>query len=240
MSIDNLTEKLGKLCISVEKLEEKTSSHKTLLLDHVEKRDEARMNLKDDSQSEMRLITEKMDKINVANLSMPKLSTPFSRIRSPVNAKEEIENPFIKDLSHQDNNQVVMKEAPQLNAWPTFTGEREYDHKSFIKPIDMLKEAYAIPDELISARLHSLFEKSAKRWYYGISKTDGKNTCYWWKQEIITNWPNDAWRYKIENAFENYFFDPDKGKPLIWFLKQVERLNAVYPKMSKKITHENT
>ncbi|MBW0567556.1 hypothetical protein O181_107271 [Austropuccinia psidii MF-1] len=130
-----------------------------------------------------------------------------------------------------------MKEAPQLKEWPTFTGEGEYDHMSFIKTIDMLQEDYAIPDELITARLHSLFEKSAKRWYYGIRQTNGKNTWSWWKQEIITKWANDAWRYKIENAFENSFFDPDKDKPLTWFLKQVERLNALYPEMSQKMVH---
>ncbi|MBW0516328.1 hypothetical protein O181_056043 [Austropuccinia psidii MF-1] len=234
MSIDNLTEKLNKLSISVERFEEKTSSNQKLLLDHVEKSDEARMNLKDDIQSEIRLITEKMDKINEANLNMPKLSTPFSHIRSPVKPKEELKNPFITDLSHQDNNQVLMKEAPQLKEWPTFTGEGEYDHMSFIKTIDMLQEDYAIPDELITARLHSLFEKSAKIWYYGIIQTNGKNTWSWWKQEIITKWANDALRYKIENACENCFFDPEKDKPLTWFLKQVERLNALYQKFHKK------
>ncbi|MBW0578131.1 hypothetical protein O181_117846, partial [Austropuccinia psidii MF-1] len=57
----------------------------------------------------------------------------------------------------------------------------------------MLKEDYAIQDELITSRLHSLFEKSAKRWYYGIRQTNGKNTSSWWKQEIITKWANDAW-----------------------------------------------
>ncbi|MBW0569620.1 hypothetical protein O181_109335 [Austropuccinia psidii MF-1] len=172
VSIENLTEKLNNLSISVEKFEEKNSSHQKLLLDHVEKRDEARMHLKDDIQSEIRLITEKMDKINEANANMPKLSTPFSNIRSPVKPKEELKNPSITDLSHQDNNQVLMKEAPQLKEWPAFTGECEYDHMSFIKTIDMLQEDYAILDELITARLHSLFEKSAKRWYYGIRKTN--------------------------------------------------------------------
>ncbi|MBW0574865.1 hypothetical protein O181_114580 [Austropuccinia psidii MF-1] len=168
---------------------------------------------------------------------MPKLSTPFSHIRSPFKPKEEIKNPFITDLSHQDIIQVLMKEAPQLKEWPTLTGEGEYDHMSFIKTIDMLQEDYAIPDELITARLHSLFEKYAKRWYYVIRQTNGKNTWSWWKQEIITKWENDAWRYKIENAFENSFFDPDKDKYLTWFLKQFEILNALYPEMSQKMVH---
>ncbi|MBW0562380.1 hypothetical protein O181_102095 [Austropuccinia psidii MF-1] len=152
------------------------------------------MNLKDEIQSEIRLVTEKVDKINEASLNIPKLSTPFSHIRSPVKPKEEINNPFITDLSNQQNYQVLMKEEPQLKEWPTFTGEGEYDHMSFIRTIDMLQEDYAIPDKLITARLHSLFEKSANRWYNGLKQTNGKNTWSWWKNEIITKLENDSWR----------------------------------------------
>ncbi|MBW0519912.1 hypothetical protein O181_059627 [Austropuccinia psidii MF-1] len=101
----------------------------------------------------------------------------------------------------------------------------------------MLQEDYAIPGELITAILHSLFEKSSKRWYYGIRQTNSKNTWSWWKNEIITKWENDAWRYKIENGFETSFFDPDKDKTLTWFLKKVERLNALYPEMSQRMVH---
>ncbi|MBW0467812.1 hypothetical protein O181_007527 [Austropuccinia psidii MF-1] len=176
-----------------------------------------------------------MDKNSDASLNIPKLSTPFSAIRSPVKPKEEIKNPFMTDLIHQDNNQVLMKEAPQLKEWPTFTGEGEYEHISFIKTIDMLQEDYAIPDELITARVHSPFEKSSKRWYFGIRKTNGKNTCSWWKQEIITKWANDSWSYKIEDSFENSFFDPDKYKNLTSFLKQLARLTALYPEMSQNM-----
>ncbi|MBW0575081.1 hypothetical protein O181_114796 [Austropuccinia psidii MF-1] len=86
------------------------------------------------------------------NSNMPKLSTPFSHIRSPVKPKEEITNPFITELSHQENDQALMKEAPQLKEWPTFTGEGEYDHMSLMKTIDMLQEDYAIPDKLITSR----------------------------------------------------------------------------------------
>ncbi|MBW0464653.1 hypothetical protein O181_004368 [Austropuccinia psidii MF-1] len=195
------------------------------------------MHLKDDIQSEIRLISEKMDKINETTSNSPKLSTPFSHIRSLVKTKEELSNIFITDLSHQDNNQVLMKEAPQLKEWPILTGEGEYDHMSSIKTIDMLQEYYSMPDELITSRLHSLFEKYAKRCYYGIRQKNGKNTWCWWKQEIITKWDIDAWRHKIENAFENSFFDPDKDKPLTWFLKQVEILIALYPEMSQKMVH---
>ena len=49
---------------------------------------------------------------------------------------------------------------------------------------------------------------------------------------MITKWRNDSWRYKIENAFENALFDPDIDKHLTLFLKQAERLNALYPEIS--------
>ncbi|MBW0584690.1 hypothetical protein O181_124405 [Austropuccinia psidii MF-1] len=213
----------------------KTSSHQKLLLDHVEKSDEERMNMKDDIQSEMRLINEEMNKISEDNLNIAELSTPFSHLRSAVKPKLEITNPFMTDLSHQEKNQVLIKEEAQAKEWPTFTGEGEYDHISLIKTIEILQEYYVIPDELITARLHSLFEKSSKRWYYSIRQTIGKNTWSWWKQEIITKWANDSWRYRMENACENSFFHPDKDKPLTWFLKQVEILNALYPEMSQKM-----
>ncbi|MBW0540362.1 hypothetical protein O181_080077 [Austropuccinia psidii MF-1] len=94
---------------------------------------------------------------------MPNLSTPFSHIRSTVKLKEEITNPLITDLSHQDNNQVLIKEESQLKELPKFKGEGEYENMSFIKTIDMLQEDYAIPDELITEILQSTFKKSAKR-----------------------------------------------------------------------------
>ncbi|MBW0523472.1 hypothetical protein O181_063187 [Austropuccinia psidii MF-1] len=64
----------------------------------------------------------------------------------------------------------------------------------------MLQVDYGIPDELITDRSHSLFEKSAKRWYYGIRQTYCKNTWSWWKQEIINKWANDAWRNVTKNG----------------------------------------
>ncbi|MBW0504058.1 hypothetical protein O181_043773 [Austropuccinia psidii MF-1] len=105
---------------------------------------------------------------------MPKLSTTFYHIRGPVKPKEEIKNAFITDLSHQEKNKVLIKEEPQLKEWPTFTGEGEYDHMSFIHKIKMFEEDYSIPDELITEICNSLFEKSEKRWYHGIRQKRAK------------------------------------------------------------------
>ncbi|MBW0549613.1 hypothetical protein O181_089328 [Austropuccinia psidii MF-1] len=106
------------------------------------------MNLKEEIKME------KMDNIAEANLNIPKPTTKFSHLRIPVNPKVEITNDFMEELSQNYNNQILIKEAPALNEWPTFTGEGEYDHMSFIKTIDILKEDYAIPDQLIAEILH--------------------------------------------------------------------------------------
>ncbi|MBW0578084.1 hypothetical protein O181_117799, partial [Austropuccinia psidii MF-1] len=58
------------------------------------------------------------------------------------------------------------KEIPRLEEWPTLSGEGEYNHMAFMKTIHMLKEDFNIPDEYITARLHSFFTKSANKWYY--------------------------------------------------------------------------
>ncbi|MBW0514279.1 hypothetical protein O181_053994 [Austropuccinia psidii MF-1] len=74
-----------------------------------------------------------MDKINEANFNIAKLSTPFSHIRRPVKPKEKISS-FITELIHRDNNQVLMKEAPQLKEWPPFTGEEHALRRRSIEP----------------------------------------------------------------------------------------------------------
>ncbi|MBW0463581.1 hypothetical protein O181_003296 [Austropuccinia psidii MF-1] len=128
------------------------------------------MNLKYDIQTEIILITEKMDNINKANLNIPNLSTPFSHIRSPVKPKVETKHNLMEELSQHDNNHLLIEEAPQLKAWSAFTGEGKDNNVSFIKIIHILKEDYAIPDELIMAKLHSLSERSENKWYYFIRK----------------------------------------------------------------------
>ncbi|MBW0495355.1 hypothetical protein O181_035070 [Austropuccinia psidii MF-1] len=54
----------------------------------------------------------------------------------------------------------------------------------------------------------------------------------WWKSELITKCANNAWRFKVENAFKSAIFNSEKDKPLTWFLKQKDRLSALHPDIS--------
>ncbi|MBW0557426.1 hypothetical protein O181_097141 [Austropuccinia psidii MF-1] len=102
----------------------------------------------------------------------------------------------------------------------------------------MFKEDFNIPDEYISARLHSLFTKSAKKWYYKMRQDRGKHSWLWWKEKIILKWENDSWRFKMENSFEEAIFNIERYRPISWILKQKDRLTALHPDMSETMVHK--
>ncbi|MBW0525787.1 hypothetical protein O181_065502 [Austropuccinia psidii MF-1] len=96
----------------------------------------------------------------------------------------------------------------------------------------MFQEDSHIPDEIIVGKLHSLFTRTAKKWYYKTRIDHGKHDWSWWKFEMITKWAKNSWRFQIENAFESAIFNSEKDKPLTWFFKQKDRLSALNPDIS--------
>ncbi|MBW0515633.1 hypothetical protein O181_055348 [Austropuccinia psidii MF-1] len=121
-------------------------------------------------------------------------------------------------------NFISAKDIPKLEQWPTFSGEGEYNHIELIRSIDMLKEDFHIPDEIIVGKLHSLFTRTAKIWYYKMRQDHEKHDWSWWKTEMITKWANNSWSFKMGNAFESAIFNSEKDKPLTWFFKQKDTI----------------
>ncbi|MBW0551220.1 hypothetical protein O181_090935, partial [Austropuccinia psidii MF-1] len=129
--------------------------------------------------------------------------------------------------------QALLKEVPKLKEWPHLSGEGEYDHMEFIRGIDMIKEDFELPDIWLTASFNTLFTKSAHRWYIKLRQAHGHQNWTWWKTQIIKKWANDAWRLKVETAFESAKFNADKNKALPWFFQQKDRLTALYPDMAE-------
>ncbi|MBW0489708.1 hypothetical protein O181_029423 [Austropuccinia psidii MF-1] len=102
--------------------------------------------------------------------------------------------------------QALLKEVPKLKELPCFSGVGEHDHMEFIR---------------------------AHRWYIKLRQAHGHQSRTWWKTQIINKWANDAWRFKVEMAFESSKFNADKDKALPWFCQQKDRLTALYPDMSE-------
>ncbi|MBW0587456.1 hypothetical protein O181_127171 [Austropuccinia psidii MF-1] len=107
----------------------------------------------------------------------------------------------------------------------------------FIRGIDMIQEDFELPDRLVTARLKTLFTRSAPRWYIKLRQAHGNQSWTWWKTQIINKWANDAWRFEVETGFESAKFNPDKDKALPWFCQQKDRLTVLYPDMSEFMIH---
>ncbi|MBW0586453.1 hypothetical protein O181_126168 [Austropuccinia psidii MF-1] len=137
---------------------------------------------------------------------MPRYSKPFTE--ENLSVKESL-TPFL------GKNVFSEKDIPKLEEWPTFSGEVEYNHIKFIRTIDMLQENLHIPDEIVVGKLHSLFTRTAKKWYYKMRTDHGKHDWSWWKSGMITKWASNSWRFKMENAFESAIFNSEKDKPLL-------------------------
>ncbi|MBW0548040.1 hypothetical protein O181_087755 [Austropuccinia psidii MF-1] len=84
---------------------------------------------------------------------------------------------------------ALLKGVLKLKEWPQFSGEGEYDHMEFIRGIDMFEEDFELPDRLLSARLNTLFTRSAHRCYIKLRQANGKQSWTWWKTQIIKNGP---------------------------------------------------
>ncbi|MBW0553124.1 hypothetical protein O181_092839 [Austropuccinia psidii MF-1] len=154
---------------------------------------------------------------------MPRHSTPLTEEKLSVKGSL---TPFLGE------NVISAKDIPKLEEWPTFSGEGEYNHIEFIRIIDMLQDDFHIPDEIIVGKLHSLFTRNVKKWYYKMRQDHGKQDWSWWKSEMITKWAINSWRFKMDNSFESAIFNSEKDKPLTWFLKQKDRLSALHKDMS--------
>ncbi|MBW0505040.1 hypothetical protein O181_044755 [Austropuccinia psidii MF-1] len=118
-----------------------------------------------------------------------------------------------------------------------FSGEGIYDHIKLIRGIEMIKEYFELPKRLVTARFHTLFTRSAHRWYIKLRQAHGHKIWTWWKTQIINKWANNACRFKVETAFESAKFNADKDKALTWFCQQKNRLTALYPDMSEFMIH---
>ncbi|MBW0586743.1 hypothetical protein O181_126458 [Austropuccinia psidii MF-1] len=198
-------------------------------------------------RNSQRCSNSKMNDIEQILNTLPRMSTPLNQ-----NEGKRIPNPQVLDpdnsqlkneLSTSFHNlelsigQAVLKEVTKLKEWPHFSGEQEYDHMEFIRGIDMIKEDFELPDRLVTARFNTLFTRSAHRWYIKLRQAHGHQSWTWWKTQIINKWANDAWRFKVETAFESAKFNADKDKALPWFCQQKDRLTALYPDMSEFMIH---
>ncbi|MBW0535418.1 hypothetical protein O181_075133 [Austropuccinia psidii MF-1] len=103
---------------------------------------------------------------------MPRNSIPLTEEKLSVKGSL---TPFLGETA------ISAKDIPKLEERKTFPGEGEYNHIEFIRRIDILQEDSHMPDEIIVGKLHSLFTRTARKWYYKVSQDHGKHDWPWWK-----------------------------------------------------------
>ncbi|MBW0549222.1 hypothetical protein O181_088937 [Austropuccinia psidii MF-1] len=167
----DLVKLLKELRIQVQNLANSTGHNAALFQEQLEKSHKARIDLKEDIQSSSNNLSLKND--------LQRQSTPILD-KNVLNLNIDLHHKISSDVEVE--TACNFKDIPRLEEWPTFSGEGEYNHMEFMKTIDIFKEDFNIPDEYISARLHSLFTKSAKKWSYKMRQDHGKHSWPWWKE----------------------------------------------------------
>ncbi|MBW0590570.1 hypothetical protein O181_130285 [Austropuccinia psidii MF-1] len=147
LSILNINDELRILKDHVLEITKNTNQFAT----HLAKSDSERQKLKNEIIANVEQIHRNYEP------HIPRHSTPFTEEKLSVT---EILTPLLGE------NVISSKDIPKLEEWPKFSGEGEYSHIEFIRAIYMLQEDFHIPDEIIVGKLHFLFTKTAKKWYY--------------------------------------------------------------------------
>ncbi|MBW0555943.1 hypothetical protein O181_095658 [Austropuccinia psidii MF-1] len=215
-------------------------NHKTNVINSIQ-------SLQHEFRNSQRCNITKMNDIKQLLHTLPRMSTPLNqnegtRITNPQVLEAEnshLKNEFSTSFHNLEPSilQALLKEVPNLQHWPYFSGEGEYYHVELIRGIDMIKEDLELPERLVTGRFNTLFTRSAHRWYIKLRQEHGHQSLTWWKTQIINKLANDAWRLKVETALESAKFNADKDKALPWFCQQKDRLTALYPDMSEFMIH---
>ncbi|MBW0538148.1 hypothetical protein O181_077863 [Austropuccinia psidii MF-1] len=153
---------------------------------HLAKSDSERQKLKDEFIANVEQIPKNYGP------HIPRHSTPLTEQKHSVKGSL---TPFLGE------NVISAEDVPKLEEWPTFFGEGEYNRIEFIRTIDILQDNYHIPDETIVVKLHLMFTRTAKKWYYKMRQDHGKHDWSLWKSGMLTKWANNSWSFKMENAF---------------------------------------
>ena len=149
---------------------------------------------------------------------------------STVNEKKLTETsehtPSIIDMP---NHQPNFKNFPKASAYPTYSGKPEEDWVRFIEDIDILKNAYALPDSEIVSKLPSLLMGIAYTWYR-IAGRENTAVCWeTWKQLIGHRFGDAQWRQKQLELLDSDKFTYEVSDVSEYLMNMHRRIESIYP-----------
>ena len=153
-------------------------------------------------------------------------------VRSEKKFKEESEHtPSILEMPVSNTN---FKNFPKTSAYPTYSGKPEEDWVRFIEDIDILKNAYALPDSEIVSKLPSLLIGIAYTWYR-IAGRENTAVCWQtWKQLIKNRFGNAEWRQKQLQLLDGDKFTFEISDVSEYLMNMHRRIESIYPGMGNE------
>jgi hypothetical protein len=150
-----------------------------------------------------------------------------------------VDFPFInQDHIDVEMRKELWKSIPKTSEWEKVSGELPYNHKLWLKNIDVFVQDYCMLDHMIISRLTALFTDTAKNWYIGIRDSHENRSWAWWKHTIRNKFGTHNWRWKMQQEFEKDYFSLGNKKVHKWFNTQRERLRAFQPELSEYLICE--
>jgi hypothetical protein len=128
-----------------------------------------------------------------------------------------------------ESSKVILQGLSKLEAWPTFSGDEEYDHVDFIKTIDTIQEDARIEDIVITSKLKHMFKGIALQWFSSVRTIVGDQSWSFWKDAIHKKCGTPAWRRKLLTNYQKDKFIPGTTPAASWVTRQYKRIMSCEP-----------
>ena len=171
--------------------------------------------------------------INAFKLAKMELMNPSKQILSMPIASEKISKRDSSSLpphqvtpslgpSEKDPQlyKILIQNIPQISNWPTFSGRSNENFYDFIEYVDSIVQSIDPPDQLITCKFPMLFTGVALHWHNDLVRIHGLQPWRFWKENIIKQFGNHAWKTKMQLSFEKDRFNLESRNPSAWVSRQ--------------------
>ncbi|KAI7939001.1 hypothetical protein MJO28_014580 [Puccinia striiformis f. sp. tritici] len=151
------------------------------------------------------MIKEPITKKESHEHKIPQQCAPIRNLEPTNPITEDWEVTFPK-LDHGpidlDLRRKLWRGIPKTTEWEVFSGQMPYNHKLWIKQIDVYAKDYLMLDAMVVSRLTTCMSGSAKSWYISHRVGNENKTWAWWKNAIENKYGTESSKLKLREEFD--------------------------------------
>ncbi|POW00219.1 hypothetical protein PSTT_13262 [Puccinia striiformis] len=151
------------------------------------------------------MIKEPITKKESHEHKIPQQCAPIRNLEPTNPITEDWEVTFPK-LDHGpidlDLRRKLWRGIPKTTEWEVFSGQMPYNHKLWIKQIDVYAKDYLMLDAMVVSRLTTCMSGSAKSWYISHRVGNENKTWAWWKNAIENKYGTESAKLKLREEFD--------------------------------------